>query len=426
DKGDVALSLGGKNKQSKNVKLAYNKPTLINEIDLSPEGRPELEELKTEELKAEDVQDPKKPFASLPVIKADSGTSIVAEGDLSGLDSVVPQRKFAPRNKGSVAEVLTDDDFLLAKPEATPRGVAAIATPEPSPVPQPVTELPPKILPIATPEPKKARLPIQPVAPEDSTLVDYQRDIKPLTFSWESTVPNVHFYMLELSPEKKFTNILTRIAVDSAEGKTIRDQDGKRMQFELKVSPVYILYVPGLLGSVYKNKEIYWRVVPLDRDNNPVLRTKFLEMRRIGFKTSKTAEIIARDSLVYTKENLFTAAPSLSLQWSLKNAVPGSYQLVIASDPDFKAQICTKDVSKYSFKKGVSLRQQPEISGQQSRLDLTFNEDVKIDIRGECPLENLMKAKKPIYYKIITFDPAEQKLPYSNGKSATGKFEFKE
>ncbi|MEQ1875750.1 MAG: hypothetical protein ABL958_03830 [Bdellovibrionia bacterium] len=395
NKGDMNLSMSDKSR-----KLASDKPMLINELDLANGG---VDGVKTEDA-----------AAGHRLAGLGNGSGVSSQGELS---ASFPQRTFASRNKSKVSELVGDEAFI------TDRTVAAIATPAPTPQPTPVALLPEKLEP--TPEPRKARLAINPLAPDDNATVDLTRDIRTLTFEWDSSVNNVHFYMLEISPDKRFASVLTRIAVDSAEGRLVRDEHGKAMKFQLKVSPIYMLYVPGLLGSVYKNREIYWRVVPLDRDNNPLLKTKVLATRKIGFKVSKTAEIITNETNIYTKENVFTSEPSVKVQWTFKNVVPGSYQLVIASDPEFKTQICTKDISKYSFKKGVSLKQQTEISGQVPKVDLTFSESISVNVRTECPLEALMKAEKPFYYKVISYDPADQKVPYTDIEGASGTFNFK-
>jgi hypothetical protein len=416
DKGNVAMA--GK-------KLNYVKPTLINEIDLNAGKVPDLSTLATQ-----DILSSNPGLGDLPVVKLED--SVTAQGDLSGLDGQIKERKFANQSQRKIEEKLTDPEIFSAVEAASPRDVAAI---EPQPeVPKIPTELPEKelkeelplpVVQLPTPEPKKARMPITLVTPEDRQLVDMSRDIKQLSFNWESTVANVHFYMLEISADKKFSSVLTRIAVEGSEGRSARTEDGRVTSFELKVSPVYMLYVPGLLGSVYKSKELYWRVVPLDSENNPIIRSSQLDSRKVAFKVSKSAEIFTREVNYYSKETAFSQDPIISFNWSLKNVVPGSYQLIVAEDPEFKRQICTKDVSKYNFKKGVSLKAQPDMAGKSTRVELSFEEDIKVNARTECPLEPLLKSQKSFYYKIISFDPADQRVPYNTGKGASGKYDYK-
>jgi len=291
-----------------------------------------------------------------------------------------------------------DKSYELFQPEK-------VVTQPPPPNPAPLVPPPPPIRPVA----------FVPIILETQKFQDYTLQLDTLELKWSSKIDRLKSFTVEISSTASFADPMISFDVDVSEGHFSQTQ--KRLKFALQLNPIYMIYLPGFLDSLYRKGTVSWRAIPRGERDEPLLKNLETPIQTIAFKLSKSAQISTPAKTKYSPKN-----DTLTVEWSLKKVLPGTFEIVLAKDSQFKNIFCTKKIVRYSAKKDGEVKQAPARSGGKKIMTLVFSEKQKIEDSPDCKLKDSMKTSKSIYYKIKTEDPVNRSVNYADVSKSKGQF----
>jgi hypothetical protein len=97
-------------------------------------------------------------------------------------------------------------------------------------------------------------------------------------------------------------------------------------------------------------------------------------------------------------------------KWTLKNIVPSQYQVSLSANSDLSSPLCQRTISKDVF----------QGTKPKGPITLTFNEQAILENSEDCKIDQILKAKKKLYFGVKALDLSGKPIEFTNPTKAQG------
>jgi hypothetical protein len=387
-------------------------------VSLAPDEASRIKNISTDPGKNAEIQKQTKivPIQPLSMSETDH---VATRGDISQVTREVPllseSSLFGEKSNGAQSVAMAEP--ITAAP--TPK---AVEKPRVAPV---IAAQPPASKPKATAKPKtlnqKMTAPLPAV--EDSSGISgkavvsqggFQLDptaevkvtdkLNAIKFSWKSEIKDVGQFNIQFSATSGFDS--NTIDYKISEDEVVVTKTDKA-SYSLDLEPNKYIHLTGFLDTAYKNRFVFWRAVPVDKNGAAQGSLQSLPVQKVTFKFSSTADIKSGISMYSepTDSNSIVIA-----RWTLKNIIPSQYQVTLSANADLSVPLCQKTIAKDVF----------QGSKPKGPISLTFNEQAILENSEDCKIDQVLKAKKKLYFGVTAQDLSGRTVHFTNPAKALG------
>lgn len=216
-------------------------------------------------------------------------------------------------------------------------------------------------------------------------------------------------YLLQISDQFETHNPLLEFDVT---------QNIKNKDENFKLSPLYMIFTPNFMHTIYSQNKIFWRILTLESKDRRLASS--IGSNQIAFNTSDYAELEYNPDMNYNKIDLDNKR--LRLAWTSRNYLPNVYKIELYSSLHPSQKTCTYFIDKFDSNYIDQIRNKQGTS--TSKINMEFAENVELHESEDCYFTSLIEKHKTIYVRlrILNFSGESVPIYFKNGKYFELKF----